>query len=178
MRELAAIKVRIGIKKSGAKAGHHQYPDFGQLTCVIASGMDWSRYIDVYGESWHYDNISGHRDDDEDSPFGQQFGMLLVPVEFAEQAVAKFSDTVTRLAEAECESFYDTRTQTHAPRFHESVDRLQAIAAKRFLGIAETEDDRNALDPDHPSAGIVRNPRKTWTDFKKKCGLKLAKPQS
>ena len=176
MRELAAIKVVISLKTSGAKAGHHQYPDFGQLPCVIASGMDWSRYVDVHGEGWHYDKVSGHRDDDADSPFGQQFGMLLVPIEFVEQAVAKFPDTVTRLTEAQCKTFYESRVTARQPALLESVETLQAIAVKRQLGLEETEEDRQALDPDHPSPGITRNPRKTWADFKKKCGLTFKKP--
>lgn len=178
MRELAAIKVRIGIKTSGAKAGHHQYPDFGQLPCVVAGGMDWSRYVDLHGEGWHYDNISGHRDDDDDSPFGQQFGMLLVPAEFAEQAVAMFPATVSRLSESECSIFYESRVTARQPEFLENVETLQAIAAKRQIGLPETEADKDAINPDHPSPGIVRNPRKAWADFKQKCGLTFQKPPS
>ena len=178
MRELAAIKVRIGLKTSGAKAGHHQFPDFGQLPVVIAAGMDWSRYVDVMGTGWLYDKVSGHADDDADSPFGTWYGMLLVPVEFAAQAVAKFPDTVTRLTEAECKSFYETRVTAHMPALDENLQKLQTIAAKRQIGIAETQEDIDALDPDHPSPGITRNPRKTWADFKKKCGLTFKKPAS
>ena len=178
MRELAAIKVRIGKKQAGPKAGDHQFPDFGQLACVIASGMDWSRYVDVRGEGWHYDKVSGHADDDADSPFGNWDGMLLVPIEFAEQAVAKFPGTVTRLSEVQCKTFYETRVTVRQPALLENVETLHAIVAKRQLGIEETEEDRQALDPDHPSPGITRNPRKTWADFKKKCGLTFKKPPS
>lgn len=176
MRELAAIKVVIGTKQTGAQAGHHQYPDFGQLATVRGSGLDWSRYVDLHGEGWHYDNVSGHRDDDADSPFGHQFGMLLVPVEFAEQAAEKFPGVVTRLSEAECKAFYETRVTVHVPANIDDPGRLQAIAAKRQLGMAETQDDIDALDPDNPSPGITKNPRKTWAGFKKKCGLTLKTP--
>ena len=178
MRELAAIKVVIGLKASGRTAGHHQYPDFGQLACVLASGMDWSRYVDVHGDGWHYDKVSGHRDDDADSPFGTWFGMLLVPVGFAEQALAQFPDTVTQLTEAQCKTFYESRVTVRQPALIESVGTLQALAAKRQLDLPETEEDRQALDPDHPSPGITRNQRKTWADFKKKCGLRFKSPAS
>ena len=178
MRELAAIKVKIGIKQTGGKAGQHQFPVFGQLPAVLASGMDWSRYVDVHGEGWHYDKVSGHRDDDPGSPFGNWDGMLLVPVEFAEQAVAAFPDIVTRLNEDEAKAFYDTRAHVHQPEFIEDTGKLQAMAAKRALGVEETEADKEALDPSHPSPGIVKNPRKTWTDFKKKCGMAFKNPIS
>ncbi len=173
MRELAAIKVKIGIKKSGRNAGHHQYPDFGQLLAVRNSGMDWARYVDVHGESWHYDNVSGHRDDDVDSPFGNWDGMLIVPVEFADQAVQMFPDVVSRLTETECGDFYDNRCHVHEPEFHESKDVLQAMAAKRQLEIAETPEDVKALDPDDKTPGIVRNERRRWTDFKGKAGIEF-----
>lgn len=175
MRELAAIKIKIGIKTSGAQAGHHQYPNFGDLACVIASGMDWARYVDVHGEGWHYDKVSGHRDDDADSPFGQQFGVLIVPEVFAAEAVARFQ-AIVWMTQAECKTFYETRVTAHIPTLDEDANKLQAMAAKRQLGIEETEADRDALNPDHPSPGIVRNPRKTWADFKKKCGMTFKNP--
>ena len=176
MRELCAIKVTIGLKKTGGQAGHHEYPNFGQLPCVMASGMDWSRYVDVHGEGWQYDKVSGHRDDDADSPFGQQSGVLIVPADFAEQAAAAFPGTVERLTEPECKKFYEDRVTALMPAEVQDAEVLQAIAAKRQLGMTETAADRRALNPSDPAPGIRTNPRKKWTDFKKKCGMAFKEP--
>ena len=123
MRELAAIKVKIGIKKTGRNAGHHEFPDFNRLPIVQTSGMDWSRYVDAYGESWHYDKVSGHRDDDVDSPFGNWDGMLIVPVEFADEAVQMFPELVSRLTEMECGEFYDSRCHANESEFFSGMSK-------------------------------------------------------
>lgn len=176
MRHLTAIKIDIGLKESGSQAGHHKYPDFGQLAIVRGSGMDWSKYVDVNGEGWHYDKVSGHREDDAESPVGHQNGMLLVPEEFAAQAAARYPEVVVRMTEAEAKTFYEKRCHLHEPEQLEDGMVIQTIAAKRQLGIAETQADRDALDPAHPAPGIRTNRRKKWTDFKKRCGLKFTEP--
>ena len=41
--------------------GHAKYPAFNTLAVVQASGLDWSKYIDVHGSGWLYDSV-GHRE--------------------------------------------------------------------------------------------------------------------
>ena len=174
MKELVPIKISIGLKSTGAAAGQHLYPDFGALEVVRASGLNWSRYIDVYGTGWHYCRKSGHSDDDPGiaSPAGHQHGMLLVPKEFADQAASAFAE-VEKMTEVEAKSFYETRCMIGAVETFENADVLMAMAAKRQLGVEETDQDRRALDPDDPTPGIVKNERATWTGFKKAAKVKI-----
>ncbi len=175
MRELAAIKVSIGLKTTpGTASGQHKYPDFGTIEVVRRSGLNWSRYVDVYGTGWHYCRKSGHADNDPEigSPVGHQHGMLLVPKEFADEAASVFTG-VEKMTDAEAKSFYEARCMIGAVETIESAEVLQTIAAKRQLGIEETEQDRRALDPDDPTPGIVRNERATWTGFKKAAKIKI-----
>ncbi|MCC5302495.1 hypothetical protein, partial [Staphylococcus aureus] len=70
--ELVALKVMIGLHEQG----HAAYPDFGSLACVKASGADWAHYVDRAGSGWLYSRC-GHKEHEDDSPFGEQWGMLL-----------------------------------------------------------------------------------------------------
>ena len=92
-RSLVPIRVTIGLKPNG----HALYPDFNTLASVQASGMDWSRYVDIEGIGWHYDKQRGHKVDDLESPFGQQFGVLIVPKVMANEAIAAFPTVVVKL---------------------------------------------------------------------------------
>ena len=172
--ELVPIKISISIKSTGAAAGQHLYPDFGAMEAVRRSGLNWSRYIDIYGTGWHYCRKSGHTDDDPaiGSPAGHQHGMLLVPKAFADQAVAAFAE-VEKMTEAEAKSFYESRCMVGAVETVDNADVLTAMAAKRQLGIEETDQDRRALDPNDPTPGIIKNERATWTGFKKTAKFKI-----
>lgn len=165
-----AIKVRIGLHPNG----HAKYPDFNQIASGIRDRMDWSMYVDKHG-GWHYDQLAGHADDDpaESSPVGMQWGMLVVPEAFATQAVSKFPSEVTILNEAEATIFYENRGHARDAAILESVEVLQAIAAKRSLGILEDQGDIDALDPDHPAVGRRRNKLKTWAGFKTQRGITM-----
>ncbi|GAG30206.1 unnamed protein product, partial [marine sediment metagenome] len=45
-------------------------------------------------------------------------------------------------------------------------DILQGIKLKQDLGIALTENQQDALDPNKDVPGIEKNKKKTWIDFK------------
>lgn len=162
---LAAIRVQILLKFDGGRQVH-DYPNFNLLPAVIASGMDWSVYVDVQGRGWHYDHI-GHHEEAPDSPLGQQLGMLLVPAQFALEAVAMFPTRVMRLSEAQTATFYNDRAHAHEPEIFLDADVLRGIELRRTLapGIPP-QDEINALDPDHPSPGRRRNRRRFWADLK------------
>jgi len=170
MADLVALRVKIGLDES---TGHAKYPNFNLLAVVLASGMDWSGYIDRHGSGWLYD-CCGHEEEDAESPRGQQWGMILVPDAFATQAVAMFPTDCTRLTAAQAESFYDSK---HARDFEEEevdVQLLQKIKAKQDLGIALNQQERRAIDPrDEGVRGVRPNRRKRFSTFRQDRGFNV-----
>jgi hypothetical protein len=148
------------------------------LQVVINSNSDWSKYIDIHGTGWHYDS-TGHKeervegDTDWDSPHGQQWGMLLVPEEFANQAVARFPNECEIISETKAEAFYDEKVTRDIPAEKIDTDALAAIKAKEDLGIDVAAEKAKALDPDDPTPGIIKNDRKKFKDFKSKVGVTI-----
>jgi len=169
MRELTPLKVKIGLRVNG----HADYPDFNLLQVVQDSGMDWSKYVDAIGLSWHYDKTSGHKEDTQESPHGQQWGVLIIPKEFADQAVAMFSDTCTKLTEAELEDFYNNKATINQADEDFDQKMLDGIKTKQDLGIALTPHQLKAIDPEDDTPGITKNKKKVWKDFKKLSDVKI-----
>lgn len=165
---LIPIKVRIGTSESGGA----KYPPFNNLLSVQSTGLDWSKYIDVHGSGWLYDEI-GHKEEDADSPRGQQWGMLLVPEDFATEAVAAFPDDVEVVDEVEAEDFYNNRVAARQPEELLDNEVLQGIKLKQDLGLQLTQDQQDALDPEKPARGIRKNERKTFAGFTAERGLTL-----
>lgn len=176
-RQLVALKVKIGLKGNDwpvpKERGHALYPPFNDLQAVINSGMDWAKYIDTYGESWHYDKCCGHKEEDVDSPRGMQWGMLVVPKDFADQAKDAFPEVVTGITEEECEHFWDNRA--HAHEHEEKLDDivLKGIEAKQKLGKQLTPNQEKALDPNDDTPGIRKNHQRYWKDYKVKQGIEI-----
>ena len=158
--ELVPIKVKILSGQSGCL-----YPDFNALEIVKASGMDWSQYIDQDGSGWLYDKKCGHAEVDEDSPAGVWMGMLLIPEQFAVEAIAMFPDRITKLTGVECEKFYNER---HACKMNDEdidSDILQNIKAKQDLGLPLSVSQVKALDPEDDTPGIRKNKNKVFADY-------------
>ena len=170
-RELVGLKVKIGLKPNG----HAKYPNFNVLGTVSSSTMDWSRYIDVFGLGWHYDKTSGHKEETVDSPHGQQYGVLIVPEAFADEAELEFSDTCEIIEDAELETFYEEKAHAHEP--DEDIDEhiLAAIKAKQDVGVALTPQQIKALDPEDDTPGIKKNKNKIFADFIVKRGVTIKK---
>lgn len=169
--ELTPIRVTIGLRPNG-EADH---PDFNTLSSVSASGVDWSHYVDQNGSGWLYDKI-GHKEVETGSPFGQQFGLLLVPATFASEAVAAFPGTVALLSESEAETFYDDK---HASDFDEEIldlDIIQAITEKDRVipPIPRTAHQNKAMDPLDDASGVRPNWRKTFAQYNAKKGFTIA----
>jgi len=171
MRELVPIKVKIGLRPNG----HADYPDFNSMTCVRDSGMDWSKYIDVKGLGWHYDKKCGHKEEETDSPYGMQWGVLIVNKEFADEALSTFPSIISKLTEAELEDFYDNRAHAHEQDEEIDTNILQGIKMKQEIGLELTVQQQNALDPNHEAKGIRKNKNKKWSDFKGLKGIKIVK---
>lgn len=161
-RNLVPIKVKIGLKPNG----HAKYPNFNTLQCVIDAGIDWSNYVDTYGLGWHYDKTSGHKEDTLDSPFGQQWGVLIIPKEFATEALITFPLDITELTEIELEDFYNNKAHAHEPDEKFNTDILAGIKLKQDLSIALTQNQIDALDPNNNIPGIMKNKKKIWVDYK------------
>jgi hypothetical protein len=167
-RELVGLKVKIGLKKNG----NADYPNFGTLLAVINSGMNWAKYVDIEGLGWHYD-CCGHKEEGADSPLGQQWGLLIIPEAFANQAVAAFPTVCTKLTEAELEDFYDNHAHVDDPDEDISSPILQNIKAKNDLGIALTAQQLKAIDPNDSTPGIRINRQKKWADYKQVVGVTI-----
>lgn len=169
--QLAALRVRIGINSDG----YADYPDFNTLACVIVSGMDWSKYVDVRGKGWLYD-VTGHAEVSNDSPIGQQWGLLFVPEVFAIQAMAQFSAVCTRLTAIEAEEFYSKKIASNLP--DEEIDEqvLAAISRKQSLGLSLTREQMRAIDPRDPTLGVRPNRKKKFSTFKKDRDFSVVDP--
>ena len=75
--------------------------------------------------------MSGHADNDLDSPAGIQYGVLVVPKVFADEAIAQFPTLCTKLTESELATFWNQRAHKHEPdeiideRSFELYDRIE-----------------------------------------------------
>jgi len=118
--EVVPLKVQINLGPHGAL-----YPEFNRLRIVSQSGLDWSQYIDQFSP-WIYDSVSGHRQATEDSELGMQWGMLLVPEEFAKEADERWSTCHLMTAE-EAHEFFRARHAYRIPRLTRSVEDMQAV---------------------------------------------------
>lgn len=185
MAEFIALKVRIGLHAHGSA----KYPEFGSLPIIKESGADWSNWIDSHGSGWLYSKC-GHKDHEDDSPCGEQWGLLLVPAEFAEQAVAADPDCCSIITDAEASEFYECKCCRDMPEVRHDADTLNAISAEinlltllretttgeaqvkhAALLEAAVERAKLAVDPDHAAPGIKKNLDKCWDTFKAKRGF-------
>lgn len=188
MADLVPLRVRIGLRTVDAKRLQHDYPDFNSLVTVQRSGMDWSNYIDQFG-GWHYDKCCGHSVERPGSPLGVQYGCLLVPQEFATEALALFGPSGTARAglveevdEATFESFHDNHAHAHEEDEILNLDILLAIKTRmelEVLGAAPPPSDRirelrrRRLNPKDPLPGITENPNRYWSRRKADSGLSI-----
>lgn len=179
MKTLCGLKLKIGLKPDG-KADH---PNFNLLQVVADSGAgDWAYYLDSFGGGMHYDSLAGHKEDIADSPVGMQWGLMLVPEEFAAQAIAKFPTVCERLSPTDCAAFYDDRVAINQEEYVLDVETLAGIEVADRLTPAITDErlvtslaarKKAALDPDNKAAGIRRNEHKTWAQTAAQRGFDL-----
>jgi len=164
------IKVRIGygIRPSDGKEGNI-YPAFNQVPAVLRADMDWAYFWNAHGTDWQYSN-QGHGEGDEPDYW---YGIVGLPADFVDDAAARFPEDVTILTESEIEQFWNL--EAHADDEDEMVnpETLQAIAAKKQLGMKLSPQDRKALDPEDTTRGIVTNPKKTWARYKAKHDIEV-----
>lgn len=166
--QVLPLKVKIGLKSGN----QHAFPDFNKIEGRFRDNMDWSHYIDKFG-GWNYDQTSGHADHSTHSPRDEWLSMFLVPLNFANEAVRLFPSQCSILTETEAEDFYNNFAHVRDPEIHEDVSVLQALAAKKQLGMELDQGDLNALDENYPQPGRRVNKRKTWVGFKQAEGITI-----
>jgi len=171
MADTAVLKVKI-LKNT---QGYAAYPNFNTLASVIASGMDWSKYIDTFGSGWLYDK-TGHDEDTDDSPRGQQWGMVMAPETFVDEAVTAFPAVCSRLTEVQAEEFYRRHHAVDVEDEEIDVEVLDAIKRKKDLGIPLTPHQLRAIDPRDKTRGVRENRRKKFVNFKKDRGFNVIDP--
>lgn len=186
--ELVGLLVKIGIKADddgrGGKRYLASYPDFNKLSVVKGDGIDWAYWVDRKGGGWHYDKALGHKEEGTDSPYGMQWGMLLVPEAFADQAVQMFDKDVEELglkcahmSNAECIDFYDNKAHAHEPKEHTDEEAIASIGIRASLGKSyKAAQKAKMLNPDDPTPGIRKNHRKTFALMSAHTGITL-KPE-
>lgn len=181
--DLVPIKILLTLgTKPGARM---EYPDFDKACASFLNGQRWEIYCDQFGGP-HYDQESKMLEARNGVEHGKQYVMYLVEEGFADLAVAEFPDLVERLDDAEAEDFHDNRAHRQDPEEKLNENVLAAMRTKlgvegdltkidkRTLSVG----DKNALDPEHPAPGIVKNRRKHWSDFKETIGATiLEKPE-
>ncbi len=120
--ELVALKIKI-LRKVVGTSTVNDYPDFNSLPAALRDDMDWSNFIDQFA-GWQYDRESGFGESDAFNPDPKvQYGVLLVPQDFADAAMAAFPTRVVQLDEADLQSFYDQRAHVADPeiKYDEAV---------------------------------------------------------
>jgi len=205
-RSFAAIKITIGLRPNG-EADH---PNFNLLPIVQAfynlsapptdkekrEGKDWSYYLKNFGEGWAYDKSSRHEDDNDSdpdgTPIGNQYGVLLIPEQFAIEALAEFPTTIVRLTETELQDYWDNRAYAHLSvnKRQEAIlsqyDRERSLL-ERAESNATGQDKVNlrsrldaldveilkAIDPDDVTPGVRKNHKKTWASWKGKNSITI-----
>lgn len=180
MTDLIPLKITI------TRAEQNNYPPFNDIPVEIRKGLDWAVYIDRHGSGLLYDVKSGFNEVDEENPDPHTLWcFLMVPEDFAREAIARFPGQVMEIDEAEFERCYNERCALHQP--DETVDpgTLQGILAqlqieRDFPGVMPPISGekraamRRALDPADRSPGVRANPNRTYKGFKAMRGLTVA----
>lgn len=178
MPDLVPIRVKI---KRGVVGGRiqHVYPNFNTLDPNVRGNMDWSLFFDMHGIGWHYDKCCGFGETDTyNTDPDMWYGGTCVPESFASAAIAAFPNEVEELSESDWTTYYDTRAHVHDQEEVYDLNTLQAIKAKKQLGRSTNKSDDDALDPDKPNSGIIKNHNKTWQLFKTKRNITVISSSS
>jgi len=168
MKNLVPLKVKIGLRANG----HADHPDWNTIGLADANSHMY------YG--WQYDKTSGHKQVSGDSPYGMQWGMLLVTDEFAKKAISTFPTLVTQLTDGEAETFWNTRVKAHMPENKSNLEQLQALETELSLKESLSQDTTalkvqiaKALDPDDAEPGIEKDNLKYFADAKIALDMKI-----
>jgi len=180
-QELVPIKVKIGLKENGQA----KYPNWGELPLASAGTTDQNRR-DIAAKhmptGWKYDSKYGHKEEGPDSPFGMQWGMLLVTKQFAKEALVKWPTLVTEMTEVEAEDFWRDRYAVDLPDYKADervlVNLKNELILRKEAGLDTTDvinRIKKAVDPDDDAPGIKHHKLKDFTKAKQTLNIKLVK---
>ena len=169
MKNLVPIKVKIGLRANG----HADHPNWNMLNITNPDSH--------MHNGWHYDKSCGHKESSVDSPFGMQWGMLLVTAAFAKEAMRVFPSLVTEMTPAEAEAFWNTKVRAHMPENSSDLNTLQALQVELDLKKSLAQDTTaleakiaKALDPDDETEpGIKKDKLKYFADAKVKMDVNM-----
>lgn len=184
MKELVPIKIKILRGLVGGKL-QNKYPDFNSLSPEVRGHMDWSYFIDAHGFGMLYDQKSGFGEGDEENDDPDcQFCATLVPLEFAEAAVAKL-ENVEIIDEEQWQHFFEGRQRTAFEIEVLDTEVLQGILARvqlEQLGEAPEPSPEilearvKCLDPtDQDHRGIRRSEKRLWVEAKAKARIEIVR---
>jgi hypothetical protein len=174
--QLIPLKVKLSY------ADEIKYPDFNQVPSVLRKGLDWRKYFDFFG-GWHYDRVCGFGQVDATNPDPDAwYGVVFVEVPFAEEAVRLWPNLCEVLTELQAATFYDERSHIKDAAVKYDAEMLNGIRAKYDItgkftpaDVAKMDsNDKESIDPEHPTPGVIRNRTKTLADFKSTRGMTLA----
>lgn len=178
-REGVPIKVKIGLKPNGKGAMWHDYPNWALLPMVQAGTTPESQQI----VKWKYDKTSGHEDDTVDSPAGQQWGMMIVTEQFANEAIVMYPATVSKMTEVEAQAFWDNKAHAHIPEDRIDKAILENLNTELTLRKALAQDTTvlegriaKALDRNDTEPGVRKDKIKKFADAKTSLGFTIKKP--
>lgn len=174
-KNIVPIKVKIGLRPSG----HADHPAWDTLPLAQTSIPEETIKSHVHC-SWRYDKTCGHQEDSVDSPFGMQWGMMLVSLQFANEAVTAFPGIVSIMTELECQDFWDNKAHAHVPENRIDEKALNALNTelqlKKAIGQSTTALEvkiARALDPNDKERGLRDNKDKTWAKAKVNMGVSV-----
>ncbi len=157
------------------------YPDFNRIPSTARQGFRWQQFVDLNGGPI-YDKASGFGEQDPGSPDPMEWHVCyVVPEPFAREAATLFPNDVEVLTESELQTYYDSRSIAHLLP-PEKIDSTVIDALRSKYGVPTgrlTADgswdqaDRESIDPTNPRAGIVKDPRASFTGFKTSKGFTI-----
>lgn len=160
------IKIRYG-QRPGRPEHGYLYPDFDQVSDVIRKGMRWQKYLDTYGSGWIYDGLSDVGDTDTySSDPSVRFGLVLVPVDFADAALALYPEDCEELTEVQVEEFVDQRAFYN--RDIEERDQAALLEAQLLQARGRPEDIvkvNKILDPNDSTPGVRISKLARWAEY-------------
>jgi hypothetical protein len=177
-REGVAIKVKIGLKPNGRGGMWHDYPDWDKLPLTATETHQSHQIV-----KWRYD-CCGHTEDTVDSPVGQQWGMMIVTEQFANEALAMYPDKVSIMTEVQAKAFWNNKANKKMPKDKVNSKSLTdfntELTLRKSLGQNTTALEARitkALDRnDDTEEGVHKNKQKDFDDAKTHLGFTIKKP--
>ena len=162
------VPLRIKILRNPDKTMN--YPDFKSLAVFDDPNYE--------APDWHTDRSCDVKHSAPHSPVGLMWGIKLVDVAFAQQALAAFPARVSVMTESEAETFWNVRVKAtlsgHKRHESELLGMKAELELRRERGMPDTHprmvklfaEIDAALDPQSSKPGVVGYKDATWAKMK------------